>query len=74
MTPADADQTTRGKEATDSRGGRIWNGPLGVIAALLGVIVVFDLAKGSVQDAGILGGMALEVIDPRGTEVEMLGA
>ena len=36
--------------------------------------VVFALAQGSVRDAGILGGMALEVIDPRGTEVETLGA
>ena len=36
--------------------------------------VVFGLAQGSVRDAGILGGMALEVIDPRGTEVETLGA
>ena len=29
--------------------------------------VVFGLEQGSVRDAGILGGMALEVIDPRGT-------
>ena len=36
--------------------------------------VVFGLARGSVRDAGIFGGMALEVIDPRGTEVETQGA
>ena len=37
--------------------------------------VVFGLlTQGSVRDAGILGGMALEVIDPRGTEVETPGA
>ena len=36
--------------------------------------VVFGLAQGSVLDAGILGGMALEVIDPRGTETETLAA
>ena len=36
--------------------------------------VVFGPAQGSVRDAGILGGMALEVIDPRRTEVETPGA
>ena len=35
--------------------------------------VVFRLTQGSVREAGILGGMALEVIDPRGTDVETLG-
>jgi len=29
--------------------------------------VVFDLAQGTLQDAGILGGMTLEVVNPRGS-------
>ena len=36
--------------------------------------VVFALAQGSVRDVGIFGGMVLEVIDPRGTDVETLEA
>lgn len=36
--------------------------------------VVFDVAQGSVRDAGILGGMTLEVIDPGGTDMETPGA
>lgn len=36
--------------------------------------VVFDLSEGRIRDAGILGGMTLEVIDPHGTDLETLGA
>ena len=53
MMPADADQTTRGKGATDSGGGRIWNGPLGVIATLLGVIDAGLAGVGAATDGGI---------------------
>lgn len=53
MMPADADQTTPRKGGTDSGGGRIWNGPLGVIAALLGVIDVGLAGVGAATDGGI---------------------
>ncbi len=53
MTPADADQATLGKAATDSGGGRIWNGPLGVIAALLGLIDAALAGVGVATDDGV---------------------
>ena len=51
--PAEGDQTTQGGGATDSRGGRIRNGPIWVIGALLGVTDAGLAYVGGATDGGI---------------------